>query len=76
MTAKPAEIFQLPYGKLEAGSYADLVLLDLQHEETIDANRFASKGKNTPFHGWVCKGWPVMTIVNGDIVWEKERYKR
>ena len=24
---------------------------------------FVSKGKNTPFGGWKCKGWPVATIV-------------
>ncbi|MCU9612174.1 dihydroorotase [Caldibacillus lycopersici] len=72
MTIKPANAFQLPFGKLAEGEHADIVLVDLKHEATIDPAKFASKGKNTPFTNWNCKGWPVQTIVNGEIVWEKE----
>ncbi len=32
---------------------------------------FVSKGKNTPFNGMKCTGWPVITIVEGKIVWQK-----
>ncbi|WP_053362101.1 dihydroorotase [Bacillus sp. FJAT-27251] len=71
LTIKPCEAFGLPYGKLVPGAAADLVLLDLDHEEEIDPAVFLSKGKNTPFTGWSCKGWPVMTIAAGKIVWEK-----
>lgn len=73
LSEKPAEIFGLPYGKLQEGYAADLVLLDLTHEEVIDPQTFVSKGKNTPFAGRKCKGWPVATIVAGEIAWEKER---
>lgn len=73
LTKKPADIFNLPYGKLSEGSVADLVLIDMEQEETIDPATFVSKGKNTPFAGWTCKGWPLATIVSGEIVWEKER---
>ncbi|MGJ7922464.1 dihydroorotase [Neobacillus sp. LXY-4] len=76
LTIKPAEAFGLPYGKVEVGAYADLVLLDLQHLEAIDSTNFLSKGKNTPFDGWECKGWPVLTIVEGEIAWKKERVER
>jgi dihydroorotase len=69
MTQKPADVFGLPYGKIEVGAQADLVLIDLNKEQTIDRNTFLSKGKNTPFDGWVCNGWPVTTIYNGNIVW-------
>ncbi len=72
LTVKPANAFGLPYGKLEVGAIADVVLLDLDHEEEIDPNQFLSKGKNTPFGGWNCKGWPVLTIAAGKIVWSKE----
>lgn len=71
LTTKPAESFALPYGKIEVGAPADLVLLNLNEEREMDPNEFVSKGKNTPFTGWNCKGWPEMTIVNGEIVWEK-----
>jgi dihydroorotase len=33
----------------------------------VDPNRFASKGRNTPFGGWTLKGWPALTIVGGEI---------
>lgn len=70
MTIKPANVFGLPYGKIEEGAAADLVLIDLEKEQKIDRTTFISKGKNTPFDGWNCAGWPVMTIFGGDIVWE------
>jgi len=73
LTIKPAESFNLPYGRLEVGSVADLVLLDLEHEEQINPEQFLSKGKNTPFGGWNCKGWPVLTVVGGKVVWSKGR---
>lgn len=70
MTAKPAEVFNMPYGTIAEGAAADLVLIDLNKEQTIDRTTFVSKGKNTPFDGVTCVGWPVMTIFGGDIVWE------
>lgn len=72
LTIKPCETFNLPYGKIEEGSIADLAVIDLEKEEAIDRSNFLSKGKNTPFNGWKCKGWNTLTIVNGKIVWEKE----
>lgn len=71
MATKPAQIFNLPYGKVAAGEYADLVVIDLEQEKTIDPATFASKGKNTPFTGWNCKGWPILTIVDGRIVYHE-----
>ncbi|MGN1401735.1 MAG: dihydroorotase [Bacillus sp. (in: firmicutes)] len=72
MTSKPCEAFNLPYGVLEEGAAADIVLIDLHEERKIDPALFASKGRNTPFAGWNCKGWPVLTMVDGKIVWHKE----
>lgn len=70
MATKPAELFKLPYGKIEVGAAADLILLDLEKEQVIDAEGFVSKGRNTPFNGWKAQGWPVLTMFNGNIVWE------
>jgi dihydroorotase len=72
MTRKPSEAFDLPYGKLGEGALADITLIDLEREETIKAEEFVSKGKNTPFDGWICKGWPVATIFDGKLVYHKE----
>lgn len=71
LTVKPSRTFNLPYGTMEEGGIADLVLLDLDKEQKVDAEAFLSKGKNTPFNGWNCKGWPVMTIFGGRIVWQE-----
>ncbi len=71
LTKKPADAFGLPYGSIEIDAPADLVLLDLNEEQVIDSKKFLSKGKNTPFNGWKCKGWPVMTIAEGKVAWEK-----
>lgn len=72
LTIKPSQVFGMPYGTLDEGAAADLVLLNLEEERSIDPQQFQSKGRNTPFAGWTCKGWPVMTIFGGKIVWQEE----
>ncbi|QFF98400.1 dihydroorotase [Psychrobacillus glaciei] len=72
LTTKPSEVFGFEFGKLEVGASADLVLIDLEKEQAIDKEAFLSKGKNTPFNGWVCTGWPQVTIYNGEIIWQEE----
>jgi len=69
LTFKPAKCFNLPYGTLNTGNGADIVLIDLKNEKTIDLEQFLSKGKNTPFTNWNCKGWPVATFVDGELKW-------
>ncbi|UFU00965.1 dihydroorotase [Radiobacillus kanasensis] len=75
LTIKPAEVFNLPYGRLEQRQVADLVLLDLEKEYTIDKHSFFSKGKNTPFHDWNVTGVPVLTIFEGKIVFEEASHE-
>ncbi|MGM7720299.1 dihydroorotase [Metabacillus sp. Hm71] len=70
LTIKPAQAFGLPGGQLKVGEAADITVIDLEMEEKIDPENFLSKGKNTPFTGWACKGWPTLTIVDGNIVWK------
>ncbi|AIO19526.1 Dihydroorotase [Candidatus Izimaplasma bacterium HR1] len=67
----PAKRLNLGYGKLLEGRVADITIIDLHTEKEINKNDFVSKGKNTPFDKWVCKGWPLMTIVDGKIVYEE-----
>ena len=75
MTIRPAEVFKLKgIGKIEIGYAADLAIADLDTAEKVDKNTFVSKGKNTPFDGWLCYGWPVMTLVNGEVVYKKENH--
>ena len=68
LSSNPARILGLPGGTLAPGSPADVTVLDLGKKKAVDPNRFATKGRNTPFGGLSLKGWPVMTIVGGNVV--------
>lgn len=68
----PAKRLNLGYGKLIEGRVADITVIDLVKSKHVDKNEFLSKGKNTPFNGWLCKGWPIITMVDGKIVYQEE----
>jgi dihydroorotase len=70
MSADPARVLNLPGGSLAPGAPADITLLDLGRELTIDPAAFHSKSRNTPFGGSRTTGAPVMTIVGGTIAWQ------
>ncbi|WP_323702649.1 dihydroorotase [Mammaliicoccus sp. Dog046] len=72
LTTKPADTFNLPYGRLEEGSYADVTIVDLDTEKPILGEAFASKSTNTPFIGEVVSGHPILTICNGEVVFKEE----
>lgn len=74
MSEAVAKRFHMEHkGKIKEGYDADFTLIDIEHEHVIDPNKFYSKGKNTPFTGVACKGWPVATIVRGNIVYKEEK---
>jgi dihydroorotase len=70
MATNPAAILRVPGGTLTPGSPADVTLIDLNRDWTVDVNQFASKSRNCPFHSWTLKGKAVMTILGGRIVSE------
>lgn len=70
MSYNPARILGIPKGSLEAGKAADVVVIDPHAEYCIDVNTFASKGKNTPFHGKKVHGRVLYTICDGEIVYQ------
>ncbi len=70
MSCQPARIAGLEAGTLQEGRAADIVLIDPKEEYVIDKNTFASKGRNTPFHGRRVRGKVKMTICGGQIVYE------
>jgi dihydroorotase len=67
MTINPAHILRIPKGTLAAGADADVTVIDPKREWTVDRTHFRSRGKNSPFHGSIMKGKPVLTIVGGVI---------
>lgn len=70
MSIKPADVFGLSKGVIEIGADADLVLLDLSSQWSIDPETFKSKGRNTPFSKWDVIGSPVLTMVAGQTVYQ------
>lgn len=55
-------------GNLGRGADADITIVDMKKEGTIDGSRLHSKSKVTPFHGFHVRGMPVYTIVRGHVV--------
>ena len=73
MSCQPARVFGLPGGTLAEGCVADVSVLDLDEQWTVDPAAFLSKSRNTPFADWVLRGAPARTIVGGRSVWEAAR---
>ena len=71
LTSGPAGALNLPVGQLEEGGDADIAIIDTELEWTVDAQKLASKSKNTPFDGWKMKGAAVCTIVAGKIAYQR-----
>jgi dihydroorotase len=71
LTVDPCRIFALPYGSLDVGSAADVVIFDPIATWVVDASRFYSKGKNTPLDGHTLQGLVRYTLVDGEVVFER-----
>ena len=67
MSYNPAKILGLEGGEIKEGAAADLTIADLNEEWTVDSEKFVSKGKNTPFNGYVLQGAVKYTVVDGKI---------
>lgn len=72
MCENPAKLFRIfpKKGTLQVGTDADVVLVDLDKEYTVDASKFHSVVKHSPFNGFAIKGAPVLTMVRGTVVAE------
>ncbi|MBM7632836.1 allantoinase AllB [Geomicrobium sediminis] len=70
LSVTPAKLFGVhpQKGCLTPGSDADITIVDMNKERTIDREQLHSKSKVTAYHGKKIKGWPVQTIVRGQMV--------
>ena len=57
-------------GTIAVGSDADLVVVDLDKEQVVDASKIHSFSDFSLYEGRTLKGWPVMTIKSGQVVVE------
>lgn len=72
MAEKPAELFKLKgKGRLKEGNRADLTVVDTKRKFKIDASKFQSKAKYSPFDGWQAEGKPVKTFVKAQLVMDE-----
>jgi dihydropyrimidinase len=58
-------------GTIQPGSDADLTIVDLDLEKTVTPDLLQSYSDYTIYDGWRLRGWPVMTIVRGNIIMEE-----
>ncbi|MBW7897800.1 Dihydroorotase [Candidatus Brocadiaceae bacterium B188] len=68
MSTNPARIFNVPGGSLAVGMPADIAIIDMDKEWTVEAGKFESKSRNCPFQGWKLRGQVVSTIVGGKVI--------
>lgn len=80
LSTKPARILRLDAGTLKPGEtpVAQVCVIDPDVTWTFDRHKTFSKSKNTPFHGMVLRGKPVLTFSGGEIyrdaLYSDERY--
>ena len=70
MSKNPAKVIGIDRGDIQSGKVADLVIFDPKETYTVDKNTFASKGRNTPFHGRTVTGRVKCTICDGEVVFQ------
>lgn len=69
-SANPARLFGLwpEKGSLLPGADADLVLFDPKATQVIGHDQLHDNGDYTPWEGFSCRGWPVMTLSRGEVI--------
>lgn len=73
LSTTPAKIYGLypRKGKIAVGSYADLVIVDLKRQTTIDNTKLKTKAGWSPYAGLTITGVPVCTVCRGNIVYQQ-----
>ena len=66
----PALVMDWKVPSLEAGQPADLTIIDLDSDRPIDPKTFKSKVKFSPWEAQSLRGWPLLTLVRGKVVYQ------
>ncbi len=75
MSTAVAKAYRIPNkGLIEPGYDADLVLVDLNHSRPVLREEVVSKCGWNPFEGWELTGWAQVTIVNGQVVYDRGKF--
>ena len=54
-------------GSIAVGADADLAIVDLNEERTVTPEILHSAQEFTPFEGMKIRGWPVITMLRGQV---------
>lgn len=68
MSLNPSRILSISKGTLDIGSSADITIVDMDEQITVNPEKFQSKSKYTPFSGIKLYGAVWGTIVNGRVI--------
>ncbi len=72
VTDEAARILKEPTGRLAVGAKADVVLFDPQAHWTVNRAELVSRGANTPFTGYELSGRAMVTLVGGEVRFERK----
>jgi len=70
ITAAPAEVLGLPLGGLAVGSVADVCIFDPAAEWQVSPEALKSRGKNSPWLGYVMSGKVRQTLCSGRVAYD------
>ena len=77
MSTAVAKAYCIPNkGVIASGYDADLVLVDLETFKPVLRKELQTKCGWSPYEGWNLTGWPIITILGGQIVYERGRFNQ
>jgi dihydroorotase len=71
MSIAPRRILSVPIPRIEEGAVANMSIIAPDDEWTVDATKFLSRSRNTPFNGWKLKGKPIGIVNKRRVVWSE-----
>ncbi len=70
MTSRPAQLLDLPTGRLAKGAPADIMVADLNQPWVVNRDELRARSKNSPFDESKMQGRILLTMVAGETVYQ------